>query len=131
MGVVKKTLQKAMESGQDTELALLCVRTRPLGPGIPSPAELLFGRKIQSNLPVVTVKEKGEIWEKVKESREKHHAKYDLHSKQLPKLQPGQNVRIQNPATKKSKLNQEHNTEETEDTSEQWAKSFILEHKPQ
>ena len=40
------------KSGRDTDKALLMLRTTPLGPEISSPAELMFGRVIPSNLPV-------------------------------------------------------------------------------
>ena len=57
VGVVKKTLQKAYEAREDPVIALLCLRTTPIETGLPSPAELLFGRKIHSNVPT-TWKEK-------------------------------------------------------------------------
>ena len=34
-------------------MAMLCIRTPPFGPGLPSPAEIIFGREIQSILHFV------------------------------------------------------------------------------
>ena len=51
VGTIKKTLEKACEANEDPAMALLCLRTTPIETGKPSPAEMLFGRKIQSNLP--------------------------------------------------------------------------------
>ena len=36
----------------DPNMALLCIRTTPVDSNVPSPGELLFGRKLQGNLPV-------------------------------------------------------------------------------
>ena len=51
VGTVKAVLKKARESGTDPQLALLCLRSTPLDAKTPSPAELLYGRRIRSNLP--------------------------------------------------------------------------------
>ena len=52
VGIVKDTLLKAKQSGVDPQMALLCLRSTPLDCRTPSPAELLYGRKIRANLPV-------------------------------------------------------------------------------
>ena len=49
--IVKKTLQKAKKSNIDPNIALLCLRSTPIDGQLPSPAELLFGRQVQDNLP--------------------------------------------------------------------------------
>ena len=49
--IVKRTLEKAKKTGEDTEMALLCLRATPIDNELPSPAELLFGREIQDNMP--------------------------------------------------------------------------------
>ena len=51
MKLVKKSLAKAKKSGLDPALALLCLRTTPIDGKSKSPAELLFGRQLQDNLP--------------------------------------------------------------------------------
>ena len=48
---VKRTMKKAKSSGQNVNMALLCLRTTPIDE-IPSPAELLCRRKFKSNLPI-------------------------------------------------------------------------------
>ena len=44
-------MKKAMETHNDICLALLCVRATPIDWELPSPGELLQGRKFRSNLP--------------------------------------------------------------------------------
>ena len=51
---VKDLLHKCKESGKDPHLAMLCLRSTPLGHDLPSPAELLNGRVYQTNLPAVS-----------------------------------------------------------------------------
>ena len=46
---VKGTLRKTRN---ESDAAMLCLRTTPLGSDLPSPAELLFQRKIAGNLPL-------------------------------------------------------------------------------
>jgi hypothetical protein len=48
---IKQILKKLVKSSYE---ALLIFRTTPLGNNMPSPAELLFGWKVQANLPIVT-----------------------------------------------------------------------------
>ena len=98
VGVVKKTLQKAYEAREDPAIALLCLRTTPIETGLPSPAELLFGRKIQSNLPTITTtgKEKTSF-----RRREQWRRQCDDHTRDLKDIRPGQSVRVQDYVTKK------------------------------
>ena len=51
---VKGLLQKCKESGSDSHLAMLCLRSTPLDHNIPSPAELLNLRVYQTNLPAIS-----------------------------------------------------------------------------
>ena len=48
VGTVKSVMKKC---GEDTELALLFLRTTPVDSYLPSPAELLYDRRIRSTLP--------------------------------------------------------------------------------
>ena len=48
---VKDTLTKCLKAGNDPELALLCLRTTPVSANIPSPIEIMTGRKAKANLP--------------------------------------------------------------------------------
>ena len=45
------TLDNAKKSGQDPHMSLLCLRSTP-DSQLRSPAELLYQRKLQSNLPI-------------------------------------------------------------------------------
>ena len=58
--IVKKSLAKAKKSGLDPALALLCLRTTPINGKSKSPAELLFGRQLQDNLPRRRARNAGE-----------------------------------------------------------------------
>ena len=42
------------KDSRDADMAMLAHRTTPLGPQLPSPAELVFGRKIGNILPIAT-----------------------------------------------------------------------------
>ena len=54
-GFIERAIRTAKsmlrKSPRDSDLALLVFRTTPPGPQEPSPAEMLFGRKVPSNLP--------------------------------------------------------------------------------
>ena len=58
--IVKKSLAKAKKSGLDPALALLCLRTTLIDEKSKSPAELLFGRQLQDNLPRRRARHDGE-----------------------------------------------------------------------
>ena len=48
-----RTVKAVMKKeSQDTDLALLVLRTTPIGSQLPSPAELIFGRQVTCNLPI-------------------------------------------------------------------------------
>ncbi|XP_033105917.1 uncharacterized protein K02A2.6-like [Anneissia japonica] len=49
---IKSTLQKSKDSGSVPFLALLCLRTPPIDSYLPPPTELLYNRKLRSNLPI-------------------------------------------------------------------------------
>ena len=51
---VKLTMKKARRTGTDPELALLCVRATPLDARVGSPADLLYGRPLRTNLLLKT-----------------------------------------------------------------------------
>ena len=98
VSIVKRTLTKGREDGQDPAMALLCLRTTPLGPGLPSPAELMFKYKVKCNLPSVN-RSKFRDEEKIKQAKLSKQAKYDQAynkgAKQLPDLMAGEFVRVQ------------------------------------
>ncbi len=49
--VVKGLMARAMEAGEDTHLALQAYRATPLNGQTPSPAEMLYSRKLRGLLP--------------------------------------------------------------------------------
>lgn len=105
VGVVKDAMQKALESGQDADMALLCIRTTPIGHGLPSPAELMFSRKVRSNLPAFSRDPQSCDVEaaKLRKQRSKCKEQYDKQSRTLTTLENGQSVRTQDPITNKWK----------------------------
>ena len=50
---IKQTFKKCAKSSRDISMALLQIHTRPLGPGLLSPATLLFNRQVQGIMPVL------------------------------------------------------------------------------
>ena len=95
---VKMTLKKAKPSKLDPYLALLCIRTTPVDNVLPSPAEMLYTRKVQGNLPVRwrnKLGNKEEIYERLQQRQEVQWTNHDQLSRELSPLFTGQNVRIQ------------------------------------
>ena len=95
---VKSLLKKSPE---DSNKALLNFRTTQPGPHSLSPAELLFGRKIQANLPIYT---RGSLEDSHRlRSTEMQLAsanRYDEHSHELPELFINQPIYFQDVAKK-------------------------------
>ena len=50
---IKRTMTQAKSSGQNINMALLCLRTTPIDSKLPSPSEILCNRKVKSNLPII------------------------------------------------------------------------------
>ena len=100
VGVVKPILKKARQSGNDPQMALLCYRSTPIDSRTPSPAELLYGRKIRSNLPAkneVRLTHHSEHDNLVDRSQ---NAEYDYNERcrgELSELVPGVKVVVQKP----------------------------------
>lgn len=95
--IVKKVLQKATDTGRDNNSTLLCICTTPIDHRLPSPAELLFGRPIQSNLSAKITnnrEDKDSIHDRFTEKQVKQKQQYDRHAKELPKLSTGQEVSV-------------------------------------
>lgn len=94
---VKHVMKKARQSGQDLDLALLCLRTTPIDSKLPSPAELLNGRKIQSTLLtkiVDTRQDHDDMRTRLQERQDKMTFQHDQHARDLPPLHNGQEVRF-------------------------------------
>ena len=82
-------------------MALLCPRTTPIDNHLPSPAEILHGRKIRGSLPVETRprRQHVEVLPRLTERQDTQKAFYDRHATELPTLNPGQVIRVQHPQT--------------------------------
>ena len=95
--IAKDLLKKARADKQDPHLALLDYRNTPLD-GLPSPAQLLKGRRTKTRLPTTKKLLQPGTMEGVqdrmraKQDREKHY--YDRGSCMLPALSPGDTVRL-------------------------------------
>ena len=99
-GFVERTIRtvKALmrKSPLDSDRALLAYRTTPLGPQLPSPAEILFGRKIQTDLPAYNQLIANEQLQEYRAaSHAQSQARYDRSAKELSELSPNEPVFFQ------------------------------------
>ena len=86
------------KSPRDSDMALLVYRTTPLGANILSPAQLLFGRRIASNLPIRVSGPADDAYR-----AKQHQQSEDLEKtikRELPELQQQQDVFFQDVAKK-------------------------------
>ena len=101
---VKNTLDKAVKSGEDPHMSMLCLSPTAIDSKLPSPAELLFQRKLQANLPVRVdnrIPDRDKITQRPTERQQSMKHYYDRNTHELSPLTTGQPVRIQDQATKK------------------------------
>jgi len=100
----KHLIKKYNSNWNDFKAALLEWRNTPRADGI-SPAQLFFGRRQRSHLPCLPEAlapiNQREAANLRGEMRKKKKTSYDGRAKELPKLQVGQNVLLQNPISKK------------------------------
>ena len=97
----KKLLLKAKDDDKDPYLSLLDYRNTPRSDLLGSPAQRLMGRRTKTLLPtsskllepkvIKTKVVRSEL--QVEKQRQKEY--YDRNAKQLPVLQPGQNIQVQ------------------------------------
>ena len=101
----KKTLKKAQATNTDPHIALMCLRSTPIDSKLQSPAELLFGRTIQDNLPrkIQRSHDSENVTDRLQHRQDQQRYYHDRGCKPLANLLPGQNVRIQDPTTYKWK----------------------------
>ncbi|KAJ8034167.1 hypothetical protein HOLleu_20892 [Holothuria leucospilota] len=79
-------------------MALLCIRTTSIDSQIPSPAELLYNRKIRSTLPTQIHNNnphKDEISERLQTRQSTQKDYYDKGTQLQPPRMPGQRVYVQ------------------------------------
>ena len=101
---VKLTLDKAEKSGEDLPMSMLTLRSTPIDSQLPSPAELLYQRKLKSNLPVRIgnqMPNRDQINQRLTERQEIMKYYHDRNAHDLSPLVDGQHVRVQDQNTKK------------------------------
>ncbi|CAB4015143.1 Hypothetical predicted protein, partial [Paramuricea clavata] len=83
-------------------MALFCLRATQINSTLPFPAELLFGRPIQDNLPKKIPKGKTteEVTSRLLQRQATQKYYQDRNTKPLQPLKPGQSINIQDPRTK-------------------------------
>lgn len=96
---IKKCLKKCLDDNKDIDLTLLEYRNTPISYELPSPAQLLFNRRLRGLLPMNDRLLKPEIQD-VRETLTKiqklNKNYYDKNARPLTKLKPNDNVRICN-----------------------------------
>ena len=98
---VKKCMKKCDAGGYDFDLAMLTMRATPLDHHLPSPAELLNGRKYRTTLPSIEKHghEKSEVRQLLAEKQHTATRYYNRSARSKPDLNPGQAVRLLNKDT--------------------------------
>ena len=84
-------------------MSLLCLRSTPADSQPPSPAELLYQRQLQSNLPIRIgnqIPDKAKINQRLTERQERMKYYHDTTASDLSPLTAGQPVLVQDQATK-------------------------------
>ncbi len=101
---VKGILKKAKQSGQSPHKAMLTLRTTPIDAHLPSPAEMLNGRKLKCNLPIRipnNLPDRGHISQRLREKQvaaKQHFDSKGVRSKS--QLEMDQKVYVQDPNKK-------------------------------
>ena len=98
---IKQLFTKCHESGSDPHLAMLCLRTTPVDHSLPAPCELLNGRRYRSNIPSRATSRisDNDYVSTLQNRQDRSKELYNRHSRPLPKLTHGENVRIQDDRT--------------------------------
>lgn len=79
---------------------MLCLRTTPIDHNLPSPCELLNGRRYKSNLPTVSSRSNGDVNAYLQQRQDGYKAYHDRTATELAPLSPQQTVRMLNPTRK-------------------------------
>ena len=90
---VKQCMKKCSAVGQDPYLAMLIYRATPLTSKIPSPAELLNGRRYRALLPERSLRQNAH--DQLVEDKNKASAQYNKTANDLPSLSQEEKVYIQ------------------------------------
>lgn len=93
----KNILKRCDKAKVDPWLAFLLYHATPVSSGMPSPAELLYGRRVRTTLPLTT-KDTSEHQEALRHRQQVQKCYYDNRgTKELPELKAGQPVMCQSP----------------------------------
>ncbi len=100
---VKRCMQKCDISNYDFDLALLVLRSTPLGADLPSPAELLQQRRFRTTLPtyVPDPQMSGKVREVLQKRQDVAAERYNDTAKSKPGLVGGQPVRLYNKVSRR------------------------------
>jgi len=94
---VKRLYEKAIEDRQDPHLALLAWRNTPAEQSQLSPAQMIFGRRTRTNLPMTNELLRSPYDDTahnaLREAKNKQAAYYDRGARQRPRLSVGDTVR--------------------------------------
>jgi len=95
--VIKDLFDRASASGEDPMLSVQAYRATPINARLSSPAELLFGRKIQAVLPIRTsLTETQQAHREVRiDAKRDQQLRYDQHARAYQELQEHQRVLVQ------------------------------------
>ncbi|GFO15013.1 endogenous retrovirus group k member 11 pol protein [Plakobranchus ocellatus] len=98
---VKTCLKKAKAQKDNPQLALLSFRTTPIDNVLPSPAELLFNRKVQSQVPHILrhSNRSEDIRQHLQQKQSVQKAYFDRQARELPPLLEHQQVSVQDTNT--------------------------------
>ena len=98
---VKKCMKKCDAGGYDFDLAMLTMRATPLDHNLPSPAELLNGRKYRTTLPSIAKyrRETSDVRQLLADKQRTATRYYNRTARAKPDLTPGQAVRLLNKDT--------------------------------
>ena len=99
---VKKCMRKCDASGYDFDLAMLTLRATPLDHNLPSPAELLNGRKFRTTLPSTREQRPGtsDVRQLLSDKQGTATRYYNRNARAKSDLSPGQKVRLLNKKTR-------------------------------
>ncbi len=95
---IKRSIKKSLEAGEDLYDVLIAHRTTPMD-GLPSPAEILFGRKLKTMIPTLPKTLNETRFDKIRQQLENRQLKQKEHgnkkTKPLSSLTTGQSVWLQ------------------------------------
>ena len=99
---VKRTMQKAGDAKIDMAMAMLILRSTPIDSQLPSPAEPLYARKLQANVPTKISDRRAnreDVHERFLQRQLQQRSYHESRSRSLPELIPDQHVRIRDHVT--------------------------------